>query len=93
VRREVREEVNIDAEVDRLLESYLVDYQFRGSVVSVIELVFLCKPVDVEVETIQTGEASSVGYYDVRDILRTPSRLAFPEQQQALLRYRDYARL
>lgn len=90
VLREVHEEIGVRADIDRLLESYLVDYTFRGAIVSVVELVFLCKPIDVDVATIQTSEARSVGYYDVREVLERPSRLAFPEQQQALRRYRDH---
>lgn len=93
VRREVSEEILVDIDVDLLLDSYLVNYQFRGAVVSVVELVFLCKPIDAQLETTQTTEARSVGYYDVRAILESPARLAFPEQQQALRRYRNYAGL
>ena len=90
VRREVSEEILVDIEVDQLLDSYLVDYQFRGAIVSVIELVFLASPIEAEVEAIRTQEASAVAYYDVREILQSSSALAFPEQQQALRRYRDY---
>jgi hypothetical protein len=67
-----------------------VDYRFRGAVVSVIELVFLCKPIDVDLAAIRSSEARAVGYHDVREILQSPARLAFPEQQQALRRYRDH---
>jgi ADP-ribose pyrophosphatase YjhB (NUDIX family) len=90
VRREAAEEVHVDIEVDRLLDSYLVDYEFRGTLVSVVELVFLSKAVDVDVQAIRTGEASAVGYYDVRAFRDTPSRMAFPEQHRALKRYEDY---
>jgi ADP-ribose pyrophosphatase YjhB (NUDIX family) len=90
VRREVAEEIGIHAEVDRLLDAYLVDYPFRGAIVSVLELVFLCAPIEVSFNQVQSSEASAVGYYDVRDVLQSPSRLAFPEQQQALRRYRDH---
>ena len=93
VRREVSEEILVDIEVDRLLDSYLVDYQFRGAIVSVLELVFLARPIETNVDAIRTNEASAVAYYDVRDVLRGSSQLAFPEQQQALRRYRDYTRL
>lgn len=84
------EEIGVQPEVDRLLDAYLVDYLFRGAIVSVLELVFLCAPIDVNFNQVQTSEASAVGYYDVRDILESPARLAFPEQQQALRRYRDH---
>jgi ADP-ribose pyrophosphatase YjhB (NUDIX family) len=93
VRREVSEEILIDIDVDRLLESYLVDYRFRGAIVSVLELVFLGKPIETDVRTTRSHEASAVAYYDVRDILHDPSRLAFPEQEQALRRYRDHVGL
>jgi ADP-ribose pyrophosphatase YjhB (NUDIX family) len=93
VRREVLEEVLIDVELDRVLDSYLVDYEYRGERVSVIEVVFLSRPVDYDVRTIRSSEASSVGYYDVSEILDTASRLAFPEQQQSLRRYTEHLML
>ncbi len=93
VRREVSEEILIDIDVECLLDSYLVDYRFRGAIVSVVELVFLSQPIEADMRAIRSSEASAVGYYDVRDILQSPSTLAFPEQQQALRRYRDYAAL
>ena len=90
VRREVAEEVQVGIDVDRLLDTYLVDYEFRGTLVSVVELVFLAKPIDIDVRAIRTGEASAVAYYDVREFRQGADRMAFPEQQRALLRYHDY---
>jgi ADP-ribose pyrophosphatase YjhB (NUDIX family) len=84
------EEILLDIDVDRLLDSYLVEYEFRGVMVSVVELVFLSRPVDVDVATIRTGEAAKVGYYDAADFQHSSSRLAFPEQQHALKCYCDY---
>jgi ADP-ribose pyrophosphatase YjhB (NUDIX family) len=92
VRREVAEEILLDIDVDRLLDAYLVKYEFRGSMISVVEMVFVAKPVDYDVGSIRTGEAASVGYYDAADFLHSAARLAFPEQQQALTRYCDYLR-
>ncbi len=90
VRREVAEEMHVGIEVDRLFDAYLVDYEFRGSLVSVVELVFLAKPMDIEAQAIRTNEASAVAYYDVRELRDAPHRMAFPEQQRALLRYHEY---
>lgn len=89
VRREVREEVSLEVEVDRVLDTYLVDYVYRGARVSVMEVVFLTRPVDRDVEAIRTSEARWVGYYEIDEILRSTSRLAFPEQGQSLRRYSD----
>lgn len=93
MRREVLEETSIDVEPDILLESYLVDYQYKGARVSVVELVFLTKPIGRDVRSIRSSEASGLDYYDSAEILRSPSRLAFPEQQQSLQRYRQYLNL
>lgn len=90
VRREVREEVLLDVDLERLLDTYLVDYEYRGARVSVIELVFLTRPVACDVRAIRSSEARRVEYYDVDEILRSTSRLAFPEQHQSLRRYREY---
>ena len=90
VRREVREEILIDIEPERIFDAYLVDYAYKGARVTVVELVFLAKPVEVDVRAITTGEASSVGYYDVSKLLQTMSRLAFPEHGRAVQRYREH---
>ncbi len=89
VTREVREEIHVEVDVARLLDTYLVDYSFRGAMISVVEIVFLCRPLDVDVSTIFTEEAASVRYFDVGEILKSPLLLAFPEQRQALNRYYD----
>jgi ADP-ribose pyrophosphatase YjhB (NUDIX family) len=88
VQREAAEEIGVAVVVDQLLDSYLVDYEFRGSVVSVVELAFLCRPIDADLRDIRTAEAQGAGYYDVRDILASPAKLAFAEQARALERYR-----
>jgi ADP-ribose pyrophosphatase YjhB (NUDIX family) len=93
MRREVREETLIDVEPDVLLDSYLVDYEYKGARVSVVELVFLTRPIGRDVRSLRSGEASGLDYYDCAEILRSPSRLAFPEQQQSLARYREYLKL
>jgi ADP-ribose pyrophosphatase YjhB (NUDIX family) len=93
MRREVREETLIDVEPDVLLDSYLVDYEYKGARVSVVELVFLTRPIDRDVRSIRSSEASGLAYYDSAEILRSPSRLAFPEQQQSLRSYRKYLNL
>jgi ADP-ribose pyrophosphatase YjhB (NUDIX family) len=90
VRREVLEEILLHVDVDRPLDAYLVDYAFRGALVSVLELVFLTKSVDYDVDAVRTGEATSVAYYDAVEFQRSPRGLAFPEQQRALQRYCDY---
>ena len=93
MRREVREETHIEVEPDILLDSYLVDYQYKGARVSVVELAFLTKPIGHDVRGIRSSEASGLDYYDSAEILRSPARLAFPEQQQSLRRYREYLNL
>jgi ADP-ribose pyrophosphatase YjhB (NUDIX family) len=88
--REVSEEILLQIDLDRLLDSYLVDYEFRGIIVSVVELVYLSKPVEYAVTQLHTSEAASVGYYDVAAFQQSAAGLAFPEQQQALRRYCEY---
>ena len=90
VRREVWEELHVRVDVDRLFDAYTVDYRFRGSLVSVVELVFLCRPIDIDVASIRTDEAACVAYFDAAEFLDSHAQLAFPEQQQALRRYYEH---
>jgi hypothetical protein len=41
----------------------------------------------VDVEKVKTGEAGKVRFVDVRDLIRNPERLAFPEQRTVLKAY------
>lgn len=85
VAREVREEIEIDITVDRLLDAYTVDYEYKGARVKVVELVFLTQPIEWRGAGVRTGEASEIGLFSVREASRLS--LAFPEQRQALARY------
>jgi hypothetical protein len=73
--------------VDRLLDAYLVDYCYQGAQVSVLELSFLAKRVDVDLRGIHTTESSSLVFRPVAEILARPEQVAFPEQIQSLKRF------
>lgn len=90
IRREVKEETLLDVSIDRLLCEILVDYHYRCSRISVLELSFLTRPLDVDVRQLRTSEASRVEYYHVGPLIEEPSRLAFPEQRRVLERYRQH---
>lgn len=87
--REVKEETLLEVRVEMLLREILIDYQYRGTRLSVLELSFLTKPVAVDVRGLRTSEAAGVAYYDVPTLLADPSGLAFPEQWHVLARYRE----
>lgn len=86
-RREVKEETLLDVSIERLLCETLVEYEYQGARLSVLELAFLSHPVDAEVRCQHTPEASSIGYYNVSELLHESFRLAFPEQRRVLEHY------
>lgn len=85
-RREVREETHLDLGVERLLCSTLVDYEYRGMRVAILELAFQMTPAEL-LQTGTSAEAIDVGFYEVGEALREPDKLAFPEQVAALRAY------
>lgn len=84
-KREVREETGLDVTIEKMLCVTPVDYVYRGMHVSVLELAYLTQPANQE--AVCTPEATSVGYYEISDLLREPSRLAFMEQRRVLEEY------
>jgi ADP-ribose pyrophosphatase YjhB (NUDIX family) len=86
-RREAREEARLDPVIERLLVSTLVDYEYLGSRLWTLELAFLAVPVDAELERVKTPEARTVAFYDARELVRAPAKLAFPEQGNVLAEY------
>ena len=90
--REAREEIEIDVTIDRTLDAYIVDYHYGGARVCIVEIVFLTQPIDADLSSISTSEASDAAYHDTAAILADPSRLAFPEQTRAISRYRAHLR-
>lgn len=85
-RREVGEETHLDIAVERLLCSTLVDYDYRGMRVSILELAFQMTAVELS-QAGTSAEASDVGFYEVGEVLRDRDQLAFPEQVAALQAY------
>lgn len=84
-KREVKEETGLDVRIEKLLCVTPLDYVYRGMHVSVLELAFLTEPTNQG--AVCTPEASSVGYYEISELLREPSRLAFVEQRRVLEEY------
>jgi ADP-ribose pyrophosphatase YjhB (NUDIX family) len=82
--REALEETTLQVAVDRLLTVYLVDYRYQGAQVSVLELAYLAKSIDVDVRGIHTAESSSLVFRPIAEILARPEQVAFPEQIQSL---------
>jgi ADP-ribose pyrophosphatase YjhB (NUDIX family) len=91
VLREVGEEINHRVELDCLLDTYIVAYQYRDALVSVVELVFLTKPLERSLGTVRNTEVTGIDFYDSFVILNESERLAFPEQAQSLRSYRRHA--
>jgi ADP-ribose pyrophosphatase YjhB (NUDIX family) len=91
--RETREETGLDIRIERQLCAFLVDYEYEGSRVSVIENAFLAFPLDADLMGIKTQEAMQVAYHDVRSLSAAHQvvRLAFPEQQTVLRAYHEMA--
>jgi len=85
-RREVREETHLDIGVERLLCSTLVDYEYRGMRVCILELAFQMTAADRS-QAGTSSEASEIGFYEVEEALRDRDKLAFPEQVAALQAY------
>jgi len=82
--REAREEILLDVTIERLLCANLVEYEYQGAQMSVLELAFLAQPVDGVVKRTRTTETSCLDYYDVSELLGNLPRFAFPEQRRVL---------
>ncbi len=87
-RREVLEEIHLDLRVERLLCTTMVDYEYRGMRVAILEIAFQMEAAELA-QARTSEEACDMGFYDVSDVLRESSELAFPEQINALRAYRD----
>ncbi len=86
--REIGEETLVEIRIARRLCETLLDYQFRGERISVLELAFVSQAVDPRAFDALTEEASSVAFYDVRKPqLLNGEWLAFPEQANVLGHY------
>jgi ADP-ribose pyrophosphatase YjhB (NUDIX family) len=88
-RREAIEEAGLETEIERLLFTTLVDYEYLGSRLWTLEMAFLAAPVDAKLDGVRTSEARTVAFHDVRELVESPDRLAFPEQRGALAAYLD----
>jgi ADP-ribose pyrophosphatase YjhB (NUDIX family) len=86
-RREAREEVLLDVDVDRLLMTHLVDYSYQGGGISVLEVAYLMQPVHADPAGLTTPEASAIDWYDVDAIIARPGTFAFSEQIPVLEAY------
>jgi len=65
-----------------------VDYPYRGSWMSILELADLMQPMTIDLRAVSTPEAVKVEFLDVDRIINASDTLAFPEQAQVLAAYR-----
>lgn len=85
LRREVREEVNLELAELRFLSSHPNAYHYRDVVYPTVDLFFVAAPIDPERATPLDG-VTSILWLDPRSL--DPQELAFPSMQAALERYR-----
>jgi len=86
--RETTEETTVTPHLDRLLCATRVDYPYRGSWISILELAYLMQPMTIDLRAVSTPEAVKVEFLDVDRIINASDTLAFPEQAQVLAAYR-----
>ena|SRR5580765_2325228 len=86
--RETTEETTVTPRVDRLLCATRVDYPYRGSWISILELAYLMQPMTIDLRAVSTPEAVKVEFLDVGRIISASDALAFPEQAHVLEAYR-----
>ena len=88
--RETREEVGLEARIERVIRTGLVDYHYRGHQICVVEIAFLGRLQSVpDLERRGSAEASEIRFHEVRDVLAAPALLAFPEQLEVVRAYGD----
>lgn len=88
IEREAFEETSLDVRVDRLLCCTMVDYVWCGADLSVVEMGFLMSPAQTSSTSLWSGEASSMAYYEIDELIPHPERLAFPTHAHVLACYR-----
>jgi len=89
LRREVREEVQLDLEDLRFLSSHPNDYRYRDIVYPVVDLIFVARTRDHDKAAALDGVAS-FEWLDPHAV--DPDELAFPSMRDALTRYRAESR-
>jgi len=90
--RETREETTVDVRADRLLTATLLDYEYRGARITMLELAYLMRPSAADLTAIDTAEASRMDFLDIEEILDSTRVLAFPEHAAVLAAYQRVCR-
>jgi ADP-ribose pyrophosphatase YjhB (NUDIX family) len=85
--REIREELKIEATIQRLFHVNLLAYPYQGSLQSVMTLFYLAAPVAVEPGVIGDEENSECRFHGVLEIMEHPEYLAFPSDREAVEKY------
>lgn len=85
--REVREELGIDIEIEKLLVSNNEDYLYQEAYQNVLALYFLAKPIEFAPKDIDKKENYNCKFYKLSEIINNPERMAFKCDYDALKNY------
>lgn len=91
--REVSEEAGLPARIGPVLRVGLLNYDYRGRQLCILEIAYLAWVDGPLAEALPaTAEASEITFLPVADILENQDMLAFPEQAAVLCAFQEWIR-
>jgi 8-oxo-dGTP diphosphatase len=88
--REAHEETRTEVEIGSVLYAGLVDYNYRGRQICIIEIAYLARLRGSAAALADVSdEASEMRFVPVDELLAAPERLAFSEQAEVLRAYQS----
>jgi ADP-ribose pyrophosphatase YjhB (NUDIX family) len=90
IRREIKEEIGMEIEIEEILDVKKNDYAFKGKTFKHATTYFLAKPIEqgsIEEAVLDKNELSDIQFYDLRELDKFEDKLGFPSDKIVLRKY------